>query len=94
MLKHTSASSVYWNRSYEPAAIARDKKIKATLLEQGIEVESFNGSVLHEPWTIKNKSGGYFKVFTLYWKHCKQTLHIQPAQYLDHRPSGVGLFAD
>ena len=83
LVKNISVSSVYWNRCYEPAAISRDKKIKATLLERGIEVQSSNGSVFHEPWTIKNKSGDYFKVFTPYWKHCKQTLHIQPSQFLD-----------
>lgn len=94
LVKNTSVSSVYWNRCYEPAVIARDKKIKSTLLEQGIEVQSSNGSVLHEPWTIKNKSGDYFKVFTPYWKHCKQTLHIQPSQFLENRPAAITVQSD
>ncbi|MGC1182168.1 cryptochrome/photolyase family protein [Legionella sp.] len=92
--KTVSLSSVYWNHCYEPAAIARDKKIKATLLEQGIEVHSSNGSVFHEPWTIKNKNGEYFKVFTPYWKHCKQTLNMQPAMRLQHRPAGIEVQSD
>src|SRR3954468_6906859 len=29
LLEQTKASAVYWNRCYEPAAIARDKAIKA-----------------------------------------------------------------
>lgn len=94
LVKKASVSSVYWNRCYEPDAILRDKKIKTTLLEQGIEVQSFNGSVLHEPWTIRNKSGNYFKVFTPYWKHCKQILNIQPAMCLEHRPSGIEVQSD
>ncbi len=94
LLKTTSISAVYWNRCYEPAAISRDKKIKATLLAQGIEVQSFNGSLLHEPWTIKNKTGDYFKVFTPYWKHCRQMLHMQPAMHLAHRPAGVEVQSD
>lgn len=94
LVKKASVSSVYWNRCYEPAAILRDKKIKTTLLEQGIVVQSFNGSVLHEPWTIRNKSGNYFKVFTPYWKHCKQILNIQPAMCLEHRPSGIEVQSD
>ncbi|CAM2800630.1 deoxyribodipyrimidine photolyase phrB [Legionella steigerwaltii] len=89
LVKKISVGSVYWNRCYEPAAILRDKKIKATLLEQGIEVLSFNGSLLHEPWTIKNKNGDYFKVFTPYWNHCKQNLNIQPSMHLEHRPAGI-----
>ncbi|KTC81122.1 deoxyribodipyrimidine photolyase phrB [Legionella cherrii] len=94
LIKNISVSSVYWNRCYEPAAILRDKKIKATLLEQGIEVLSFNGSVLHEPWTIKNKNGDYFKVFTPYWNHCKQNLNIQAAMHLEHRPAGIEVNSD
>lgn len=94
LVKKTPVSSVYWNRCYEPAAIARDKKIKATLLERGIEVQSSNGSVFHEPWTIKNKSGDYFKVFTPYWKHCKQTLHIQPSPFLQNRPAAITVQSD
>ncbi len=58
------AGAVYWNRCYEPWAIARDKKIKADLGETGIEVQSFNAALLHEPWTVKTGSGGSFKVFT------------------------------
>lgn len=94
LVKTISVSSVYWNRWYEPAAILRDKKIKATLVEHGIEAQSFNGSLLHEPWTIKNKSGDYFKVFTPYWKHCKQRLSIQPARCLEHRPGGIEVQSD
>lgn len=94
LIKNISVSSVYWNRCYEPAAILRDKKIKATLLEQGIEVLSFNGSVLHEPWTIKNKNGDYFKVFTPYWNYCKQNLNIQAAMHLEHRPAGIEVNSD
>lgn len=52
--------SVYWNRCYEPQVIARDKKIKLALVEREIKVQSFNGNLLHEPWTIKNKNGDFF----------------------------------
>ena len=89
LIQRLSIQAVYWNRCYEPAAISRDKKIKALLLAQGIEVCSSNGSLLHEPWTIQNKSGGFFKVFTPYWKHCRQALCIQPAVRLTQRPQGL-----
>lgn len=70
LVKETGASAVFWNRRYEPAAIARDTKIKETLSGDDIEVHSFNASLLYEPWTIKNKSDKPFKVFTPFWKHC------------------------
>jgi deoxyribodipyrimidine photo-lyase len=73
--KH-SVEGVYWNRCYEPLAIKRDKKIKSELGLQGIEVKSSNGSLLNEPWDIKNKSGDYFKVYTPFWKHCLQETTI------------------
>ncbi|MBC8003270.1 MAG: deoxyribodipyrimidine photo-lyase, partial [Opitutaceae bacterium] len=66
----TGAKSVVWNRRYEPAVIERDKQIKAALPAEGIEAESFNGALLFEPWTIANKSGKPFQVFTPFWKTC------------------------
>jgi len=66
----TGASAVFWNRRYEPTIIARDRTIKQSLQEAGLEVESFNGALLHEPWTIENKSRKPFQVFTPFWRHC------------------------
>ncbi len=70
LLKTTGATKVYWNRNYEPAAIACDKIIKATLTGAGVAAQSFNAALLFEPHTIQNKSGGPFQVFTPFWKHC------------------------
>lgn len=89
-----SINAVYWNRCYEPMSIERDKKIKATLQETGLEVLSFNASLFNEPWTIQNKSGSFFKVFTPYWKTCRQILVSQPAKMLTHNPEGVELISD
>lgn len=60
-------SHVYWNRCYEPATIARDKTLKTTLSDI-CTVETFNAALLHEPWEVKNKEGGWYKVFTPFWK--------------------------
>ena len=64
------ADRVLWNRRYEPAVIARDQLIKAALREQGIDTDSYNGALLHEPWTVRTKAGGPFQVFTPFWRHC------------------------
>ena len=50
--------------------IARDKVVKEALRNEGIESESFNAALLHEPWTIQNLSGKPFQVFTPFWKRC------------------------
>jgi len=68
--RETGAQSVMWNRRYEPAIIARDQIIKDSLKSAGIEVETFNAALLHEPGTIQNKAGKPFQVFTPFWKHC------------------------
>ncbi len=70
IIKETSPDAIYWNRCYEPQAIKRDSKIKENLSSNGIEVKSFNGSLLFEPMHVKNKSGEFFKVFTPFWKSC------------------------
>jgi deoxyribodipyrimidine photo-lyase len=66
----TGADAVFWNRRYEPAAIARETQLKRELPAAGIEARSFNSALLHEPWTIRNRSGGPFQVFTPYWRTC------------------------
>ena len=70
LVKETGAGAVFWNRRYEPAVIQRDQHIKETLRATGVEVESFNGALLHEPWTVQNQSGKPFQVFTAFWRHC------------------------
>jgi len=68
LIEETGADAVFWNRRYEPWAIARDKDLKERLKRQGLEVQSFNGSLLNEPWELQTGQGGPYKVFTPYWK--------------------------
>jgi deoxyribodipyrimidine photo-lyase len=70
--------AVFWNRCYEPFAIERDKTIKQALKERGIETESFNGSLLNEPWTISTGTGDPYRVFTPYWRAVMAKGGIEP----------------
>ncbi len=70
LVRQAGAGAVYWSRRYEPEIIERDKQIKQALGELGVQVKSFNGSLLHEPHTIQNKQGRPFQVFTPFWRHC------------------------
>src|SRR5262245_33809697 len=56
LIKETGAEAVYWNRRYEPIVRERDARIKNNLNPRGIVAASFNATLLHEPWTIKNMS--------------------------------------
>jgi deoxyribodipyrimidine photo-lyase len=64
----SGAVAVAWNRRYGAAEIAVDTAVKAALTKSGVEVESFAGHLLHEPWTLKPASGPHYKVFTAFWK--------------------------
>jgi deoxyribodipyrimidine photo-lyase len=66
----SGARSVFWNRRYEPAAMARDREIERRLGERGIAAESCPGNLLFEPGTILNASGKPYRVFTAFWRAC------------------------
>ena len=74
LIAQTGASAVYWNRLYEPAAIARDTLIKSALREQGIQVHSHNGALWCEPWQIATQQGQPYRVFTPYWRNLRAQL--------------------
>lgn len=69
LMRESGADSIFWNRCYEPFAVARDKALKAQL---GEAVQSFNGALMNEPWEVKTKMGEPFKVFTPYWRAALQ----------------------
>jgi deoxyribodipyrimidine photo-lyase len=69
----TKAEAIYWNRRYDEASRNVDAHTMRTLGERHIHVESYNGHLLHEPWTILTKAGTPFRVFTAYWR---AALHI------------------
>jgi deoxyribodipyrimidine photo-lyase len=71
LIKETGAKGVYWNRSYEKWSIDRDSKIKSDFENRELDVQSFKANVLFEPWTIKNGSGAPYRVFTPFFKECK-----------------------
>ena len=64
VVSEAGIGAVFWNRLYEPASIERDRVVKAALREHGLHVASSNAALLHEPWTIKTRTGGPYKVFT------------------------------
>jgi deoxyribodipyrimidine photo-lyase len=68
LIAETGASTVFWNRRYDPSGIAVDKALKAKLITDGIEVRTFAGQILHEPSKLKTGAGGHFRVYTPFWK--------------------------
>ena len=77
LIGEASAEAVFWNRKYEPATQPRDAEIKRVLKEQGMQAESFNGSLLFEPWSLATRQGGPYKVFTPFWRNALSQWRIQ-----------------
>jgi deoxyribodipyrimidine photo-lyase len=72
LIEEFEVEAVYWNRLYEPAAIARDTRVKQALAAQGLQVESFNAALLVEPWTVATLGGDPYRVFTPFWRNASQ----------------------
>ncbi|HEX4872305.1 MAG TPA: deoxyribodipyrimidine photo-lyase [Nevskiaceae bacterium] len=96
----TGAVALFWNRLYEPALICRDGEVKAALREAGLKVESHNGTLLAEPWTVKTGGGGPYRVFSPFWRSVSASLpapEVLPAPAtlpgLANAPDGLPLAA-
>ena len=74
LVEEIGATAVYWNRRYEPALIERDRSVKAALRQSGQSAESFNSTLLLEPWELSTQTGQPYQVFTPFWKASRAKL--------------------
>ncbi len=89
LIEETGADTIVWNRRYGPER-NQDSALKTQLKPEGIDCRSFNGRLLVEPWELTTASGGWYKVFTPFWRalqtHYKPSVlapsptRIKPAQ--------------
>ncbi|WGW03174.1 cryptochrome/photolyase family protein [Tropicibacter oceani] len=77
LVRDTGAAGVYWMRAYDPGSVDRDTKVKAALKDLGVEAQSFAGNLLFEPWSVQTKQGGFYKVYTPFWRAART--HDVPA---------------
>ena len=80
---------VYWGRQYFPDTIQRDTALKTKLQQANIEVESFNTSLLREPWEIAPKSGPFYKVYTPFWGACLESFKQNTPHLPKSAPSEI-----
>jgi deoxyribodipyrimidine photo-lyase len=78
LITETGARAIYWNRVYEPHAVARDTTIKVTWEARGVKVLSFNASLLVEPWTVKTSADSPYRVFTPFWRAASSLIEDTP----------------
>ncbi len=71
LIAASGATTVYFNRLYEPRIVRRDKAVRRALEQDGVAVASFNAALWCEPWDVETKQGGPYKVFTPFWRHLR-----------------------
>jgi len=72
----TGATAVYWNRRYEPAAVAIETTLRQSLPAAGLAAHSYQSALLCEPWTVQTGTGGPYQVFTPYWRTWLQQVKV------------------
>ena len=70
IVKETGADCVMFSRRYEPFARKQEERVEKAMNDIGVDVQSFNASLLFEPLDIRTKTDGPFKVFTPFTKAC------------------------
>ena len=67
----TGAGAVFWTRHYDPAGREAGAAVKRALAAAGVQGRSFPGHVLFEPWTVETGTGGFYKVYSPFWRAVK-----------------------
>lgn len=78
LVADTQAEAVFWNRRYGAAEIGIDTAVKSQLRADGVHVESFQASLLFEPWAIRTGQGNPYSVFTPFWRACRNAAEPRP----------------
>ena len=76
VVRATGADEVHWGRRYQAEGIEIDAALKDKLKADGVRVESHNTMLLSEPWEVKTGSGGYYKVFTPYYRKFREVVDV------------------
>ncbi len=68
IINNENIGAVHWNRRCGKAELEIDAGLKAELQSVGVVVNSFQGNLLHEPYTTKTGSGGPYRVYSPFWR--------------------------
>ena len=67
-VRELGAGALYWNRRYGGPERTVDAAVKEWAGGLGLHAESFQASLLHEPWKIRTGAGNAYQVFTPFWR--------------------------
>ena len=80
LLQETGADSIHCTRQYEPWATGLETSLFTAFSNSGITFKRYPGSLLFEPGQVMNQSGLPFKVFTPFWRRCRNEPEPAPPQ--------------
>jgi deoxyribodipyrimidine photo-lyase len=66
------ARTIHCTRRYEPWAAEQEQMLHEALEQHGVTLRRFPGTLLHEPGSVLTQSSQPFKVFTPFWRACRQ----------------------
>ena len=68
LIAATGAKAVHWSKVREPWSPPHEAEITDRLAVVGVAARGFDGALLFEPETARNRSGEPFKVFSAFWR--------------------------
>lgn len=71
VVREAEAGALFMNRRYGQGADALDDGITESL--SSIDVQIFRAQLLHDPKAVKTKTGGYYKVYTPFWRNLSES---------------------
>ncbi len=88
VVSNTGAALVLWNRRYDPAGAAIDDELARRLGRRQVGFESFEGQLLHEPSRLRTSTGGFYKVYSPFWRALASEHHPRPPIAAPRRVKG------
>jgi deoxyribodipyrimidine photo-lyase len=77
--RETGASGVWWNRDYTPYARERDVAVNTACRAAGLEPHALDDAVLTEPGDVTPARGGFYTVFTPFYRGWLARDRVPPA---------------
>lgn len=71
LVEESGADRIMWNRRYGQPERTIDAALKTWCGDNGVEATSYQANLLFEPWQITTGAGGPYKVFTPFWRACR-----------------------
>lgn len=92
MITTLGIDAVVMNRGYTPTAVALEKGLVHVCTQSNVAFETHDDAVLHAPEKITKSSGGFYTVFTPFYKKCLQLPPLAPQTA--HTPALLKHIAD